>query len=235
MTSLVTLLTLLLSCLAAWAANVTNLYTGQQLSPGMRLTSVPGAFQPDQLDGLQLWFKADAMGHASGVQTNWLDSSGHGRHATNSVGQPRFVADQLNGLPAYLFTNNNCLGTDLLQQLSERRRPDQCADVSEDEVWAVGVNSRAFKMGDSDDSLDLLVRIKSDAATPHLGPMAQDFRADDKHIATVDADGVALAAIQGLNQKLTEELKRRDTENAELRTRLERLERLLNAGNGGGQ
>jgi hypothetical protein len=40
----------------------------------------------------------------------------------------------------------------------------------------------------------------------HIGPMAQDFYAafgvgpDDKHIATVDADGVALAAIQGLHQ-----------------------------------
>ena len=40
--------------------------------------------------------------------------------------------------------------------------------------------------------------------------MAQDFYAafnvgpDDKHIATVDADGVTLAAIQGLNQKLEE-------------------------------
>lgn len=40
----------------------------------------------------------------------------------------------------------------------------------------------------------------------HMGPMAQDFRSafslgrDEKHIATVDADGVALAAIQGLNQ-----------------------------------
>ncbi len=45
---------------------------------------------------------------------------------------------------------------------------------------------------------------KDDAATTHMGPMAQDFYAafnlgtDDKHIATVDADGVALAAIQGL-------------------------------------
>jgi hypothetical protein len=42
----------------------------------------------------------------------------------------------------------------------------------------------------------------------HLGPMAQDCHAafgvglDDKHIATVDADGVALAAIQGLNEKV---------------------------------
>jgi len=48
----------------------------------------------------------------------------------------------------------------------------------------------------------------------HIGPMAQDFHAafgvgtDDKHIATVDADGVALAAIQGLNQKVEEQ--RRD-------------------------
>ena len=43
----------------------------------------------------------------------------------------------------------------------------------------------------------------------HIGPMAQDFYAafglngsDDKHIATVDESGVALAAIQGLNRKL---------------------------------
>jgi len=67
----------------------------------------------------------------------------------------------------------------------------------------------------------------------HLGPMAQDFHAafglgsDDKSIGTVDGDGVALAAIQGLNEKLTAELQRKDTELAGLRRRLERLERLL--------
>jgi len=45
--------------------------------------------------------------------------------------------------------------------------------------------------------------------TEHLGPMAQDFHAafglngaDDKHIATVDEEGVALAAIQGLDEKV---------------------------------
>lgn len=43
------------------------------------------------------------------------------------------------------------------------------------------------------------------AGPRHLGPMAQDFRAafglgdDDRHIAPVDASGVSLAAIQGLN------------------------------------
>ena len=51
---------------------------------------------------------------------------------------------------------------------------------------------------------------KNDPNTKHLGPVAQDFYAafnvgpDDKHIATVDESGVALAAIQGLNQKVEE-------------------------------
>ncbi|HWX20207.1 MAG TPA: tail fiber domain-containing protein [Candidatus Binatia bacterium] len=80
----------------------------------------------------------------------------------------------------------------------------------------------------------------NDLATPHLGPMAQDFYAafnvglDDKHIATVDEEGVALAAIQGLNQKvdsentrLREELKRRDAENAALQQRLVSLENII--------
>ena len=81
---------------------------------------------------------------------------------------------------------------------------------------------------------------KADAGTPHIGPMAQDFYAafnvgsDDRHIATVDADGVALAAIQGLNQKLEET--RADNaalraDNADLRARLEKLERLLQPSN----
>lgn len=60
----------------------------------------------------------------------------------------------------------------------------------------------------------------------HLGPVAEDFHAafglghDDKSIASVDADGVALAAIQGLNAKL-------ETENRELRARLDAIEARL--------
>ncbi len=53
---------------------------------------------------------------------------------------------------------------------------------------------------------------KDDAADrKHIGPVAQDFYAafgldgkDDKRISTVDEGGVALAAIQGLNQKVDE-------------------------------
>jgi serine/threonine protein kinase len=85
-----------------------------------------------------------------------------------------------------------------------------------------------------------------DASQRHLGPMAQDFHAafglgaNDKHIATIDADGVALAALQGLNQKVearsheSEASSRKlEAENAELKRRLERLEQLLAAKDGG--
>ena len=71
---------------------------------------------------------------------------------------------------------------------------------------------------------------QQDAATPHIGPMAQDFKAafypgsDDKSITTLEADGVAFAAIQGLNQKVEQ----KETEITELKVRLEKLERLLN-------
>jgi len=51
---------------------------------------------------------------------------------------------------------------------------------------------------------------KDDPSAEHMGPVAQDFRAafglgsDDKSIYVVDSDGVALAAIQGLNKKVDE-------------------------------
>jgi hypothetical protein len=70
---------------------------------------------------------------------------------------------------------------------------------------------------------------RDDTSSTHIGPMAQDFYAafgvgpDDKHIATIDADGVALAAIQGLNQRLKE----KDAAIEALQHRLERLEASL--------
>ncbi len=63
----------------------------------------------------------------------------------------------------------------------------------------------------------------------HMGPMGQDFRAafglgtDDKHITTVDADGVALAAIQGLYEAGLE----KDAQIASLEARLAALEEAM--------
>jgi hypothetical protein len=65
----------------------------------------------------------------------------------------------------------------------------------------------------------------------HMGPVAQDFRAafglgdSDKTITTVDADGVALAAIQGLNQVVNE----KEVEIKRQRVRIEMLEEALAA------
>jgi hypothetical protein len=63
-------------------------------------------------------------------------------------------------------------------------------------------------------------------AVRHIGPMAQDFRAafglgtDDKTIATVDVDGVALAAIQGLYQMMLEQ----NRQNEQLRDQVKQLQ-----------
>jgi hypothetical protein len=74
-------------------------------------------------------------------------------------------------------------------------------------------------------------------ATRHIGPMAQDFaRAfevgeDTRHITGIDADGVALAAIQGLNEKLEKALLEKNAELErvnEKAAKVDVLERRLN-------
>lgn len=74
----------------------------------------------------------------------------------------------------------------------------------------------------------------------HIGPVAQDFRAafdvgaNDRTIATVDADGVALAAIQGLDAKLAEreaalraEVREKDAAIAAMRREVDALRRAV--------
>jgi hypothetical protein len=67
------------------------------------------------------------------------------------------------------------------------------------------------------------------ASIRHLGPMAQDFRTafglgeDSKHIDTIDSEGVALAAIQGLYRQ-NQALQR---QNRTLNARLAKLERAV--------
>jgi hypothetical protein len=84
--------------------------------------------------------------------------------------------------------------------------------------------------------------IANPAAT-HIGPTAQDFYAafgvgvDEKHISSIDTGGVALAAIQALNQQLNEqealiedlsaENERLQQQNEEILARLEALEQLI--------
>ena len=112
---------------------------------------------------------------------------------------------------------------------SDRNRKHGFADVSGDDVLArlrtLPITTWTYN-SDPD-------------AVRHLGPMAQDFHAafglggtDDTHIATVDADGVALAAVKALDARAQAQQTRIDAlerENAELRARLDRIERMLEA------
>jgi hypothetical protein len=66
----------------------------------------------------------------------------------------------------------------------------------------------------------------------HLGPVSQDFYGafglgeDDRHITTVDEGGVALAAIQGLNELMQtkdQQIGALEKEVAELKAQVTRL------------
>jgi len=95
---------------------------------------------------------------------------------------------------------------------------------------------RDFEPVDPEEILEKVVSMpieswayKSSPGTRHIGPVAQDFHAafslgmDDKHIATVDADGVALAAIQGLHEIVQE----KDAEIQELKQTVADLRQMM--------
>jgi hypothetical protein len=75
-----------------------------------------------------------------------------------------------------------------------------------------------------------------DVSVRHLGPMAQDFAAafglgsSDRRIDLVDANGVALAAIKALNQRVVD----LQAEVAQLRSRLEASARAEHSGEAAG-
>jgi hypothetical protein len=81
-------------------------------------------------------------------------------------------------------------------------------------------------------------RYKSEAGVRHVGPMAQDFYAafgvgvDDRHITSIDEDGVALAAIKALHREngaLRAQVAADHGALAELRAEMRQLEAELSA------
>ena len=103
---------------------------------------------------------------------------------------------------------------------------------------------KAFSFVSARDVLDKVVelpvttwRFKSeDDSIRHIGPMAQDFMAafgygvNDTHITATDADGVALAAIQGLYAMQREELQKQAEVNTALRWHNAQLQAMLRSG-----
>ncbi len=76
---------------------------------------------------------------------------------------------------------------------------------------------------------------KKQTDTRHIGPVAQDFSSafglngsDDRHICVVDEGGVALAAIQGLNEKLEAQSREKDAQIQQLEKSVADLKALVN-------
>lgn len=178
---------------------------------------------------------ATAMGyHAYATNAQcfvWAD----GNVDTYSTTNYQFLVRAIGGTVFYSGNATNsgvrlAPGAGAWTTLSDRQAKDQIQPVDSQEVLeklaALPVATWNYKA--------------QDPSIRHLGPMAQDFKAafglgeSDTGISTVDADGVALAAIQGLNRKveaenatLRAELQSRDAELQALKTRFEALERKL--------
>ena len=74
-----------------------------------------------------------------------------------------------------------------------------------------------------------------DAAIRHVGPTAQDFHAafglgeDPLGISTIDADGIALRAIQALEARTARQIAALEAENRMLRSQLDALKAAIAA------
>jgi hypothetical protein len=77
------------------------------LEPSLTVTAgftKEGDFNPKSVEGLRLWWRADA-GVPSGAGDFWEDQSGQGNHAIQPAGRsvPVVAGDAINGLPAMRF------------------------------------------------------------------------------------------------------------------------------------
>jgi hypothetical protein len=123
-------------------------------------------------------------------------------------------------------------------------------------VWTDSSDRNAKENFQPVDSAQVLAQIQrlpittwnfkaEDDSVRHIGPVAQDFHAafgtgaDDKHLAALDGNGVALAAIQGLNRKLEAQVKDKDARIEALEKDVAQLKALVTSlaqkVNGGGQ
>ena len=150
-----------------------------------------------------------------------------------STGNDRFAVRAKGGV--YLYTNDALTagvyiagGSSSWSTVSDKAMKDNIRPVDVREVLnrlsSVPISRWNYKAQDPE--------------IEHIGPMAQDFYAafglgiDDKHINTIDPDGVALAAIQGLYELVKEkdaEIAELGTEKAALESRVDSLEARLKA------
>jgi hypothetical protein len=150
-------------------------------------------------------------------------STGNGQFIVRASGGVWFGTNSSPSIPSGRFINTSTGGylstggawTDNCDRAQKERFEAVDGRQVLDRVSALPITTWSYKAESAD------VR--------HMGAVAQHFRAafglgaDDKHIASIDSSGVALAAIQGLHQMVKEE----NARIAELQERLAKLEALL--------
>lgn len=150
-----------------------------------------GRYARAEHDGSFVW------GSAPGILATVTESFAENSFTVRCQGGARFYTANGTGAGASLAA-----GSGTWTSLSDRNAKENFDDVSTSEVLAK-VAAMPIKTWNYKTQAD---------GIRHIGPTAQDFKSafgvgeSDTGITTVDADGVALAAIQGL----VEELKERD-------------------------
>jgi trimeric autotransporter adhesin len=194
------------------SSNLLNLLVGGGTSPVATNGSLNGISFYESAVSKAMSLGYDGSGSSTQNALRIYSSSGTALFTFEASGQ---LGVGTNSPQQALHVVGNILATGTVTGSSDRNLKEDFAPVNAGEVLnrvaALPISRWSYK---------------ADAGVTHLGPMAQDFYAafavgmDDRHISMVDADGVALAAIQGLNQKL-------EAENAELKRRLETLEQIV--------
>ncbi len=185
-------------------------------------------FDSDESLGEDLVFRNNALISNDGQDTDFFFTSGRsfnislGNDSSGTEASAFRILDDMGNARLRFFTDTGNLGIDgTLTQLSDRHRKHQIKSIDPvdilDKVLGFELSEWSY--------LDQEVR--------HLGPMAQDFYSafglgeNDTSIAAVDADGVALAAIQGLAQRTDDDVDALREENQRLNRRLTMMEQRL--------
>ncbi len=156
-----------------------------------------------------------------------------------------------NSTAANQFRVRSTGGAQFVLAVNGSGNPTWTCSVSNGGSWACSSDRNLKENLIPANSKEMLARVNAlpiynwnakgvDASIRHLGPTAQDFHSafglgnDDKTISTIDLEGVALAAIQGLAQvareqdaeigKLKAQSEKQQTEIQDLKTRMTALE-----------
>lgn len=199
-------------------------YRYLSLSGGNSIGYLYGSY-PKYGDGIHLGYNYYADAGGIGRVRN---PGGPTSRITVGYGEIRFAVGGINTAPdttmLYINTGGVC-ANGAIGNCSDRNVKQNFAPISPSEILEKVIHLPLSEWS-----------YTNTPAFRHIGPMAQDFYSafkvgvDDKQIATVDAEGVALAAIQGLNEKLESRTKRSESEikelkaeNAELKKQLEEI------------